>query len=323
MRADTFTFTADDDQALFVHRFLPDEGAPKRAVVHIAHGMAEHGGRYARLAEALTSAGYVVYANDHRGHGQTARSEEDHGFFAYSRGFRRAVRDLGELIAFEKQENPGLPVVLYGHSMGSYMTQLFIIDHGRLIQGAVLSATSGKPNTLASAGRLVARAERLRLGDRGRSKLLNDLSFGQFNRAFAPNRTEFDWLSRDPAEVDRYMNDPRCGFICTAALWVDLLDELAELHRPENQARIPKDLPIYLFAGSRDPVGDNTKGVEQLIAAYRRAGLRDITQRFYPEGRHEMINEINRDEVTRDLLAWLDRAIASAERVAPRPAVNG
>jgi alpha-beta hydrolase superfamily lysophospholipase len=317
MRADTFTFKADDDHELFVHRFLPDEGVAKRAVVHIAHGMAEHGARYERLAEALTGAGYVIYANDHRGHGRTAKRDEDLGFFGSSRGFRRTVRDIDELVALEKQDNPGLPVILFGHSMGSYMIQRFIIDHGRLVQGAVLSATSGKPNALASAGRLVARAERLRLGDRGRSKLLNDLSFGQFNRAFAPTRTDFDWLSRDPAEVDKYMRDPRCGFICTTSLWVDLLDELAELHRPENQARIPADLPVYLFAGSRDPVGDNTKSIERLIDAYRRAGLRDITQRFYPEGRHEMVNEINRDEVARDLLAWLDRVTKPAERTAP------
>jgi alpha-beta hydrolase superfamily lysophospholipase len=307
MRADTFTFQADDEKELFVYRFLPEEGAPKKAVVHIVHGMAEHAGRYARLAEALTGGGYAVYAHDQRGHGKTAESDEELGFFAHSRGFRRTVRDIEELIALEKQENPGLPVILYGHSMGSYMVQLFISDHGRWIRGAVLSSTSGKPSPVASAGRLVARAERRRLGERGRSKVLNSLSFGSFNRAFAPTRTDFDWLSRDPAEVDKYVLDPRCGFICTTSLWVDLLDELAEIHRPENQARIPKDLPVYLFCGSRDPVGENTKSVEQLIAAYKRAGLRDVTQRFYPEGRHEMVNEVNRDEVTRDLLAWLDR----------------
>jgi alpha-beta hydrolase superfamily lysophospholipase len=310
VQAGSFTFQTDDDQELFVYRFLPDEGAATKAVVQIVHGMAEHAGRYARLAEALTGAGYAVYVHDQRGHGKTAKRDEDLGFLAHSRGFRRAVRDIEELIAFEKREHPGLPVILYGHSLGSYMVQLFMIDHGRWIRGAALGATSGKPNAVASAGRLIARAERRRLGERGRSKVLHAVSFGSWNRAFGPTRTDFDWLSRDPAEVDKYVSDPRCGFICTTSLWVDLLDELVEIHRPANQARIPKDLPVYLFCGSRDPVGENTKSVEQLIAAYRSAGLRDVTHRFYPEGRHEMVNEVNRDEVTRDLLTWLDRVSA-------------
>src|SRR5262245_21347372 len=189
MRTDTFTFKADDERELFVYGFTPDEGTLKKAVLHIVHGMAEHAGRYARLAEALTAKGYVLYAHDQRGHGKTAKGVEDLGFLAQSRGFRRATRDIGELIAFEKQKNPGIPVCLLGHSLGSYLVQLFIIDHGRQIQGAILSSTSGKPNKLAAVGKFIARAERARLGDRGRSKVLHSLSFGGFNRPFAPART--------------------------------------------------------------------------------------------------------------------------------------
>jgi alpha-beta hydrolase superfamily lysophospholipase len=305
MRSSDFTHQASDGKALFVYRFLPDEGTKVKAVVHISHGMAEHAARYARLAESLTAAGYAVYANDHRGHGKTASTDEL-GFFAKENGFARVVADLAELVAHEKKEHPGLPVVLFGHSMGSYMVQQFLFDHGSELAGAVLSGSAGKPNLLASAGRLVARAERLRLGERGKSKLLGDLSFVAFNKQFAPTRTGFDWLSRDAAEVDKYVADPLCGFDVTTTLWVDVLDALGAIASPESQARIRKTLPIYVFSGSEDPVSEKTKTLEQLLGAYRLAGIRDVSHRFYPGARHETLNETNRDEVTKDLVTWLD-----------------
>ena len=304
MRADTFTFKVEDTKEIFVYRWLPDEGAAKKGVVHIAHGMAEHAARYARLAEALVAAGYAVYANDHRGHGKTAGPDEL-GFLGAG-GFRRAVQDLEQLIVLEKSESPGLPVFLFGHSMGSFLVQAFMIDAGTAIRGAVLSGSSGKPNLLASAGRLVARIERLRLGPRGKSRLLTSLSFDAFNKAFKPNRTGFDWLSRDEAEVDKYIADPLCGFPVSTQLWVDLLDATADLARPERQASVPRDLPVYIFAGSEDPVGEKTTSLDQLIGAYRQAGVKDVTHKFYPGARHEAVNETNRDEVTRDLVTWLD-----------------
>jgi alpha-beta hydrolase superfamily lysophospholipase len=306
MRADTFTFTAEDTTELFVHRFLPDEGTKAKAVVHVSHGMAEHAGRYARLAEALTGAGYAVYANDHRGHGKTAKTKDDLGFLASRDGYRRCVQDLEQLVVFEKAENPGLPVVLFGHSMGSYFAQAFMIEAGWAIRGAVLSGSSGKPSLLASAGRLVARVERARLGKRGRSELLTNLSFGAFNKAFQPNRTAFDWLSRDDREVDAYVADPLCGFPVTTQLWVDVLDGVAAYSSLARQKKIPRDLPVYVFAGTEDPVGEKTKSLDQLLGAYAEAGLADVTHRFYAGARHETLNETNRDEVTRDLVAWLD-----------------
>jgi alpha-beta hydrolase superfamily lysophospholipase len=314
MRSEPFWHRADDGVELHVHRWLPADTVPRKAVVHIAHGMAEHGGRYARAAEALTEAGYVVYADDHRGHGKTAKTDDDLGFFAAERGFDRAVRDLEELLALELRDNPGLGVVLFGHSMGSFMTQRFVIEHGEALAGAVLSGSGGKPGLLASAGRLVARVERMRVGARGKSNLLDGMSFGRFNKDFAPTRTDFDWLSRDPAEVDAYVADPRCGFACTTQLWVDLLDALDAISRPEEQARIPKELPIYVFSGAEDPVGEHGKSVERLLAAYRRAGLRRVTSRIYPGARHEMLNETNRDEVVRDLIGWLDASVVGSSR---------
>ena len=297
-----------DGVRLFVHRWLP-EGPPK-AVVQIVHGMAEHGGRYARLAAALTAAGYAGYANDHRGHGRTARGPDELGFLSERDGWGKCIDDLWLLNRRIAADHPGLPIVMLGHSMGSFMAQQFMSEHGDALAGVVLSGSTGKPTPLAIAGRLIARVERLRLGPRGKSPLLHTLAFGPMNSAFEPVRTPFDWLSRDPAEVDKYAADPLCGnFRASVQLWIDLLDGWAHLSKPNSIARIPKRLPIRIIAGARDPVSRNTKDVQKLIAAYRKAGLERVTHRFYPEARHELFNEIDRDEVTRDLIAWLDGVI--------------
>ncbi len=193
--------------------------------------------------------------------------------------------------------------------MGSFMAQHFISEHGEALAGAVLSGSGGKPSPLAIAGRLIARIERLRLGARGRSGLLHAFSFGAFNKPFEPARTPFDWLSRDRAEVDKYVADPLCGFRASVQLWIDLLDALGEVTSAQRQALIPKRLPIYIIAGSRDSVSGNAKSLEPLLAAYRDAGLERVTHRFYADARHELFNETNREEVTRDLIAWLDGVV--------------
>lgn len=295
---------ADSGGELFVYRWLPQR--PPKAVVQIAHGLAEHAGRYARLAQALTDAGYAVYANDHRGHGRRARTPEDLGFFAENDGWRRCLDDLWHLNRRIAGDHPDAPIVLCGHSMGSFMAQHFISEHGDAVAGVVLSGSGGKPSPLAVAGRLVARIERLRLGARGKSALIHALSFGAFNKPFEPARTPFDWLSRDRGEVDRYNADPLCGFTASVQLWIDMLDALGDVTSAKRQARIPKRLPIYVIAGGSDPVGGNTRSVAQLLAAYRQAGLERVAHRFYADARHELFNETNRDEVTRDLVGWLD-----------------
>jgi alpha-beta hydrolase superfamily lysophospholipase len=297
----TFTLDAPDGVSLFTYSWLPD--IPPKAVVQIAHGLAEHAGRYARLAEALSDRGYAIYANDLRGHGRTAKSAADLGFFAEHDGWNKCIGDLWRLNRQIATRHPGLPIVLFGHSMGSFLAQQLISDHGEGFAGAVLSASNGKPPVLAMIARQFARLERLRVGPRGRSALMHALLFATFNRPFRPARTPFDWLSRDPAEVDKYVADPLCGFGSTAQLYIDLLVALGEIATPARQARIPKGLPIYIFNGSHDPVATN---IGQLLAAYQAAGLENVTHRVYREGRHESLNEINRDEITRDLITWLD-----------------
>ena len=304
MLKDTFTLVAGDGVELFVYRWLPDVSC--RAVVQVAHGLAEHAGRYARLAEALTGAGYGVYANDHRGHGQTCRSRDELGSFGRPNGWLLCLDDLWKVNRQIAGEHPGTPIILLGHSMGSAMAQQFMSERGHALAGVVLSGPSGSPTALATVARRILKLERLRLGPEGRSRLASGLSFGAFNKQFNPARTAFDWLSRDPAEVDKYVADPLCGFSATVQLWIDFLDGWAAASTPQHRSRIPKNLPIYLIAGGRDPVSSNTKQIVPMLEAWRAAGLSKIQHRFYPEARHELFNETNRDEVTRDLIEWMD-----------------
>ena len=303
MRADTFRVKADDGAEFHTYRWLPDD-AP-RAIFQVAHGLAEHAARYARLARVLTAQGFGVYANDHRGHGQTAGAG-DLGLFAERDGWRKCIGDLWTLNRRISAEHSGSPIILLGHSMGSFMAQDFVADHSDAIAALVLSGSNGPPPAIAGVGRMIARIERLRLGARGRSALLQAMMFGEFNKRFKPARTEFDWLSRDPAEVDAYVADPLCGFEFTNQLAVDLLDALGPLLKPERLARIRKDLPVYIFSGSDDPVGAN---LQALADAYRTAGLTRVDMRLYSGARHETLNETNRDEVTSDLVAWTRKAL--------------
>ena len=300
MPGSEFELRTDDGQSLLARRWLP-EGRP-RAIVQIAHGLAEHSARYARLAAALNAAGYGVYANDHRGHGPKA-APADLGHFADEGGWGKVVGDFWTMNRLIAKEQPGVPIVFLGHSLGSFLGQEFVAEHSDALAGAVFSGSSGKPPAIATLGRLIARAERLRLGKRGKSQLLGQMWFGAYNKPFAPARTEFDWLSRDEKEVDAYVADPYCGFPFSTQLAIDVLDALPRVTSLESLAAIRKDMPVYVFSGERDPVGANIKS---LIDALKGAGFTRLTTRIYPGARHETLNETNRDEVTRDLIAWLD-----------------
>ncbi len=276
----SFSFETSDGPRLHVYSWLPD-GAPK-AVVQIAHGMAEHAARYGELAGHLVDRGFAVYAHDHRGHGRTVAEGEEHGHFDDHDGWSKLVDDLHRLNRHIAAEHEQLPIVLFGHSMGSFMVQQLLFEHPSDASAAVLSASNGRPPPIATLGKLIARLERWRLGKRGKSKIINAMSFGDFNKKFAPTRTDFDWLSRDQAEVDKYVADPWCGFMCSNQSWVDMLDALSRLTSTESLARIPKDLPIYLFAGDQDAVGDMGRGVKRLADAYRGAWLQQVTVKLYP-----------------------------------------
>jgi len=303
MQSTTTTVTASDGIPLHTMRWLPD--GPVKAVVQVAHGMAEHSGRYARLAEALTGAGYAVYATDHRGHGSTA-AEEDHGYFADKDGWSTVVEDVRAVTRFAQDEHPGLPVFLLGHSMGSFLARAYVIEGSRDLAGLILSGTAGDPGLLGKAGLAIAYAEARVRGRRHVSPLLDKLTFGQYNSAFKPNRTGFDWLSRDDDEVDLYVADAMCGRTFTSGFFTDLLGGLGGINDRRRVARVRRDLPILLVSGDQDPVGANGKGVRAVAEQFRSVGVVDVTCTLYPGARHEIFNETNRDEITSDVVAWLD-----------------
>lgn len=293
-----------------IHRW--DAVSAPIGAVHVLHGMAEHGGRYASLAAALNAAGFIVWAHDHRGHGANPTPPAGLGHFADADGWRLLVDDARAVSETMRSAYPALPLALVAHSMGSFAAQALLPEYGAAYRAVVLAGTDGPVGIGEQLARTLAIAQRAALGPRAPGRWLTDLVFGRYNRQFAPNRTAFDWLSRDAAAVDGYIADPLCGFMLTAQSWLDFLNGRTTLTRAASLRRIPKDLPIHVMAGSRDPVGKNGEGVMHLVAAYRDAGLR-VSSRIYQDARHELFHETNCEEVIRDVVAWLTVACGAGE----------
>lgn len=307
MNSADFAFQTVDGANLHVSGWTVEN--PK-AVVQILHGMAEYGSRYARLAEALTSSGYTVYAHDHRGHGKSVPNGSEPGHMADNDSWNRIVEDAHGVNREIAKRHRGLPIIILGHSMGSFVLQQLLFEHPNDMVAAALSGSNGKPPPIAMVGKLIARIERARVGKSNPSPVLQKLTFGEYNKPFEPARTEFEWLSRDPQEVDKYVADPLMGFAVSTQTWIDLLSSLDRIAKPSNIAKVPKGIPLYLFAGDQDPVGDNGKGMKRLYDAYKRAAIFDVRLKLYPDGRHEMFNETNRQEVADDFISWCDEIVA-------------
>jgi len=302
----TFRFTDPDGYEIFVYRWGPPAGVAPKAVVQVEHGAAEHALRYERLARYLNQHGYIVYADDHRGHWKTAVTMDKAGICGRD-GWNAMVKDCKQLTDIIKQEHPGLPVFLFGHSMGSLMAQQYIQNWGEGLAGVILCGTTGLSLVDAS---VVPLAEQAAQGEAANQP--SDLFAGLFasvNEPFEPVKTPFDWLSRDELEVQKYIDDPWCGFLFTNGMTYEFIKGMVNLFDPANEARIPKDLPVYVISGEMDPVGANN-GVMALVNRYQGTlGLGDVVYRIYPGARHEILNETNRDEVHADILAWLDERI--------------
>jgi alpha-beta hydrolase superfamily lysophospholipase len=303
MKTEEFSFISDDGKSIHTYHWMP--AAEPKACVIVAHGLGEHAARYARFAQALTGAGYEVWAPDHRGHGKTA-AEGELGWLADKDGFKRVVEDIKGLSDRVHAERPGKKLFLFGHSWGSFLSQGFITEYGSTISGCILSGTAGDGGPLVSVGQAIAGIGCLFKGQKTQSKLLSTMSFGAYNKAFEPSRTPFDWLSRDVAEVDKYMADPLCGFVSTFGLYRDLLSGLRWIHSPSTMAGVPKSLPLFLFAGAKDPVGAANGSFDWLYDRYKSLGVADLSKKLYPDGRHEALNDTCRDEVTADVITWLD-----------------
>jgi len=306
MKREEISIKGNDGKEIFTYKWTPDDASKTKAVVQIAHGMAEHAGRYERFAEFLTGKGYAVYANDHRGHGKTAGSLDDVGYFADENGWGLVVDDMKNITDVIKKDFAGLPVFLMGHSMGSFITRTYVFKYPKEIDAFIISGTAGNPGLPGAAGQTVARLIAAVKGKKSKSPFLDKLSFGSFNGAFKPNRTTFDWLSRDNAEVDKYINDPYCGDVFSAGFFYDLLGGIRSIFKKENLEKISKDLPIYIFSGANDPVGNNGKGIIEVAELYKKTGIKDVSYKLYEGARHETLNETNREEVFNDIAEWIN-----------------
>jgi len=281
--------------------YLWEPAGEPAAVIQVFHGLGEHAARYGRFADAANRAGYAVCVHDHRGHGPMA---DPIGFFAPIDGWNQLVAD-GHLVSdFLSDRYASQTVVLLGHSMGSYIAQSYAMRYGDELAALILSGSTWPSRLLLRVGRLLARFEAWRLGRKGASALLDKLGFGDFNKKFQPARTELDWLSRDKGEVDLYVADPLCGGPYSTGLWLDLLGGLLEVSKNANLRRVPPDLPILITGGADDPVGGES-GMLKLVSHYKSTGHATLSETIYAGGRHEMFNEINRDDFTSDLLGWI------------------
>lgn len=296
-----------DNKEIYLYRWEPEEGTSIKGIVQVIHGMAEHGNRYERFAKALNKEGFIVYADDHRGHGKSAESIAALGYIADNDGFHTMVDDQQEINQYIRRENPDHSVFIFGHSMGSFISQRYMQLYGNTVEGVILSGTGGKPNLMMKAGIPLSGIIMKFKGRRGNGKLMNDLGFGAYNKQIPNCKTEFDWLSRDEEEVSKYVLDPYCGGIFPVSFYYDFLRGMCAIHKKENLNKIPKDLPVEIFSGDGDPVGAYGKGIVYLYNVLKELGVKNLNYKLYPGGRHELLNETNRDEVTKDLIEVLNR----------------
>ena len=286
---------------------VPD--SKPRAVVQIAHGIAEHIDRYRPFMEFLADKGFVVAGNDHLGHGKSIRVPEEQGFFAEKDGWWRVVDDMDKLHDIMLKEYPELPYVLFGHSMGSFLTRTYLIKHPDKYDGVILSGTGHQSPALVLGGNAAASVMAKLNGAMGDGAKLDSLAFGTYLNKIENPRTKFDWLSRDTEQVDKYIADPLCGFVGKIGLYRDMMQGIKFITDKKNIAQMNKEKPVYFMSGDGDPVGDYGKGVERAYKAFCDAGLHDVFMRLYPGGRHEMLNETNKEQVYQDILNWLNEKI--------------
>ena len=289
-------------------RVWESENQPK-AVLQIVHGMAEHIERYDRFARYLNQNSILVVGADNASHGKSISKDGIRGYFGAEHGWNSLIQDIQSVHSIIKQSYCGLPCILFGHSMGSFLARSYAARHGDDLDGFIFCGTAGK-NPALPVAKVLARSEIRKNGASTPSRLLDKLSFGAYNNAFKPNRTPFDWLSRDEAEVDKYVDDPACGFVFTAAGFRDLFDGLGEVSGPQWARRVPKR-PILLIAGDADPVGANGKGVKQVEAWLVQSGHR-VKCILYPGARHELLNETNREQVSDDVRLFVEGVCGGA-----------
>lgn len=302
----SISFKSADHRTKIKAYFYASTKVKPFCVLQISHGMCEFIQRYEEFAIFMANHGVVVCGNDHLGHGDSIVAKEDWGFFSEKNGRKFLLKDLHIMNEIAHKEYLDLPIILLGHSMGSFLARQYAITWPQTIQGLIISGTGG-PNPLVNMGIVLADVVEKVKGPRYRSKAVNAIAFGQYLKQIENPNTEYDWLSADKEIVDIYKKDERCTFIFTVNGFRELFSSLKDVSSTEWAEKLPKQMPIFIFSGGQDPVGDYGKGVEIVYDWIKDQNVEDVELKIYPEGRHEMLNEVNRKEVYQDVLNFLEK----------------
>jgi len=297
------TYLSSTGAKLNLYSLTPAKEA--RAIIHIAHGMVEHASRYSRFANELCKSGYAVYSHDIRGHGHTEAHDAPQGVFAKSNGFQVILKDQNDVIKLAKERHPNKPIICFGHSLGSIINLNFALRYPEMVNGLACWNSGVETGLLPRASRLILLLESTFRNQKLPSLIAWKLSFGAWNSKFKPNRTDFDWLSQDKNEVDLYVNDSLCGFEASISMWRDILEGVFFAGNNKNLIKLNKNLPVHIVGGASDPCTNSGKDMEKLALKLKNNGLSDVTCNILDATRHESLNEINREETTKEFIDWL------------------
>ena len=304
VKKEEFTFDSRDGKTkLHAVRWVPEGKVV--CILQIVHGMAEYIERYEELAQFLGEKGILVTGDDHLGHGKSVEPGGTYGYFCEQDPATVVVRDVHRLKKMTQEDYPGIPYVILGHSMGSFILRNYLFRYGTGIEGAIICGTGSQPQILVKFCKILAALQGMFLGDKHVAKLIDSLAFGSYNNRIPDVKTSSDWLCTDDQIVESYVKDELCGFTFTVNGFRTLFELLNRLNKMENVSRMPKDLPVYFIAGEMDPVGNYGKGVRKAYEDFKKAGMERLSLKLYPEGRHELLNEKNKKQVYEELYLWI------------------
>lgn len=297
------------DHKTLIHavRWIPDQEV--KGILQISHGMVEFIERYEEFAEYMTKKGFLVTGNDHLGHGDSVRSKDQYGFFNEKNGNAVLLLDLYQLQRKTKELYPNVPYFLLGHSMGSFLVRQYLCLYGKELDGAIIMGTGYHSRFEAKLGMRLTKMIAAIKGWGYRSKFVNALAFGSYNRKFKPGRTDKDWLTKDEKIVDDYIKDERCQFLFTLNGYYNLFFSLAKLSNKDYIQKMPKNLPVLFVSGEDDPVGNFGKGVKKVVDTFKENGMKRVSCKMYPNDRHEILNELDRKKIYQDLYEWIQKTM--------------
>ena len=303
-KEDFYFDSRDGEHKIHAVRWIPDIEKPA-CILQVVHGMAEYIDRYDDFARFLADRGILVVGDDHLGHGKSVNPGEPYGYFCEEDAPTVLVRDEHRLKKMMQEQYVGVPYIILGHSMGSFITRNYLLKYGMGIDGAIIVGTGMQPKPVLKCALALAAVQKVIFGAGHVSNLINILSFGAYNKRVKSPKTSFDWLSRNEDNVHKYMKDPMCGFVFTVNGFQTLFKLIYNLHDKEKLRKMPKNLPVFFLSGADDPVGDYGRSVEVVYQSYKEIGMENVQMKLYPEDRHELLNEVDKEDVYGDIYRWI------------------